>query len=118
MERWAGNGGPYPAPTRPPRQGRTRRRQARHTEITIASSSCAHCTVRFGHTRFEAYFFVRMAFEVLKIWGMSVPRQLLTPREASRMLGISYPTIKHWILAGKLKTIRTPGGHHRLSAAS
>jgi molybdopterin-binding protein len=34
------------------------------------------------------------------------------------MLGISYPTIKHWILAGKLKTIRTPGGHHRLTAAS
>ena len=34
------------------------------------------------------------------------------------MLGISYPTIKHWILAGKLNTIRTPGGHHRLTAAS
>jgi len=49
---------------------------------------------------------------------MSAQRQLLTPREASRMLGISYPTIKNWILAGKLKTIRTPGGHHRLTAAS
>src|SRR3954467_12134772 len=49
---------------------------------------------------------------------MSPQRQLLTPREASRMLGISYPTIKNWILTGKLKTIRTPGGHHRLSAAS
>jgi len=34
------------------------------------------------------------------------------------MLGISYPTIKNWILSGKLKTVRTPGGHHRLSAAS
>jgi molybdopterin-binding protein len=42
---------------------------------------------------------------------------LLTPREASRMLGISYPTIKKWILDGKLKTVRTPGGHHRLSEA-
>jgi molybdopterin-binding protein len=49
---------------------------------------------------------------------MSPQRQLLTPREASRMLGISYPTIKNWILSGKLKTIRTPGGHHRLTAAS
>lgn len=49
---------------------------------------------------------------------MSAQRQLLTPREASRMLGISYPTIKQWILAGKLKTVRTPGGHHRLTAAS
>lgn len=34
------------------------------------------------------------------------------------MLGISYPTIKNWILAGKLKTIRTPGGHHRITATS
>jgi len=49
---------------------------------------------------------------------MNVPRPFLTPREASRMLGISYPTIKNWILTGKLKTTRTPGGHHRLSMAS
>ena len=28
--------------------------------------------------------------------------------------GVSYPTIKQWILAGKLKTIKTPGGHHRI----
>ena len=34
------------------------------------------------------------------------------------MLGISYPTIKKWILEGKLKTVRTPGGHHRLTAAA
>jgi molybdopterin-binding protein len=34
------------------------------------------------------------------------------------MMGISYATIKKWILDGKLKTIRTPGGHHRLSEAS
>jgi molybdopterin-binding protein len=34
------------------------------------------------------------------------------------MLGISYPTIKKWILDGKLRTALTPGGHHRLTAAS
>ena len=39
---------------------------------------------------------------------------LLKPREAAVALGISYPTIKQWILAGKLKTIKTPGGHHRI----
>lgn len=49
---------------------------------------------------------------------MSAQRQLLTPREAARMLGISYPSIKNWILNGKLKTVLTPGGHHRLTAAS
>ncbi len=31
------------------------------------------------------------------------------------MLGISYSTIKQWILTGKLKTVQTPGGHHRVA---
>ena len=31
------------------------------------------------------------------------------------MLGISYPTIKQWILSGKLKSVQTPGGHHRIA---
>lgn len=44
--------------------------------------------------------------------------QLYTPREAARMLGISYPAIKKWILDGKIQTTRTPGGHHRLSTAN
>jgi molybdopterin-binding protein len=43
---------------------------------------------------------------------------MLTPREAARMIGISYPTIKQWILSGKLKTTTTPGGHHRVSEAT
>ena len=47
--------------------------------------------------------------------GMST---MLTPREAARLIGISYPTIKHWILTGKLKTSRTPGGHHRIAEAT
>lgn len=39
---------------------------------------------------------------------------MFTPREAARMLGISYPAIKQWILSGKLHTVPTPGGHHRI----
>ncbi len=39
---------------------------------------------------------------------------MLTPREAARLLGVSYATVKQWILSGKLKTVQTPGGHHRL----
>jgi molybdopterin-binding protein len=39
---------------------------------------------------------------------------MLTPREAARLIGISYATIKQWILAGRLKTMKTPGGHHRI----
>ena len=45
---------------------------------------------------------------------MTGNRHALTPREASKLLGISYPCIKKWILNGTLKTIRTPGGHHRI----
>jgi molybdopterin-binding protein len=44
--------------------------------------------------------------------------QMLTPREAARFLGISYPTIKQWILSGKLKTAQTPGGHHRVAQST
>ncbi|MGC1781793.1 MAG: helix-turn-helix transcriptional regulator [Acidobacteriaceae bacterium] len=43
---------------------------------------------------------------------------MLTPREAARLLGISYPTIKQWILAGKLKTKKTLGGHHRIAESA
>ncbi len=39
---------------------------------------------------------------------------LLKPREAATALGVSYATVKQWILAGKLKTVKTPGGHHRI----
>ena len=43
---------------------------------------------------------------------------LLKPREAAAALGISYATIKQWILTGSLQTIRTPGGHHRVPQSS
>ena len=41
-------------------------------------------------------------------------QRLLAPREAANILGISYPTLKQWIYRGKIKTARTPGGHHRV----
>ena len=39
---------------------------------------------------------------------------LLTPRQAAEKLGISYPAMKHWILAGRVRTVKTPGGHHQV----
>jgi len=39
---------------------------------------------------------------------------LLTPRQAAEKIGISYPALKHWILAGRIRTVKTPGGHHRV----
>ncbi len=42
---------------------------------------------------------------------------LLSPREAALRLGISYPTIKQWLYRGKIKGIKTPGGHYRIPEA-
>ncbi len=39
---------------------------------------------------------------------------MLTPRQAADKIGISYPALKHWILAGRIRTVKTPGGHHRI----
>jgi molybdopterin-binding protein len=41
-------------------------------------------------------------------------QRLLPPREAANILGISYPTLKQWIYHGKIKSAKTPGGHHRV----
>src|SRR5882757_7892782 len=53
-----------------------------------------------------------------KTVAMRSASPMLTPREAARLLGVSYATIKQWILSGKLKTVQTPGGHHRLTEAA
>ena len=38
-----------------------------------------------------------------------------TPREAAKHLNLSLSAIKNYIYANKLKTLKTPGGHHRIS---
>ena len=38
----------------------------------------------------------------------------ITPREAARRLGVSYPTVKQWIYKGSIRTRPTAGGHHRI----
>jgi molybdopterin-binding protein len=42
------------------------------------------------------------------------PDELLRPREAALQLRISFPTIKQWIYARKIRSVKTPGGHHRI----
>ena len=39
---------------------------------------------------------------------------LLSARDAAKILGISYPTVKQWIYKKKLRTVKTAGGHHRI----
>jgi molybdopterin-binding protein len=41
--------------------------------------------------------------------------ELMKPAEAARLAGVSYPTLKQWIYKGKIHSVRTAGGHHRVA---
>lgn len=41
--------------------------------------------------------------------------ELLKPAEAAKLAGVSYPTLKQWIYKGKIRSVRTAGGHHRIA---
>jgi excisionase family DNA binding protein len=43
------------------------------------------------------------------------PTDLIKTKQAAHLLGVTVQTIKNYIYSGKLKSYRTPGGHHRLS---
>ena len=40
--------------------------------------------------------------------------KLYTARDAAQVLGVSYASLKQWIYQGKVKTVKTQGGHHRI----
>ncbi len=40
--------------------------------------------------------------------------ELLRLRDAALQLRISFPTIKQWIYSGKIHSVQTAGGHHRI----
>jgi molybdopterin-binding protein len=41
--------------------------------------------------------------------------RLMRPRDAARLLGLSYPALKQWIYKAKIPAIRTAGGHYRVA---
>ena len=41
--------------------------------------------------------------------------ELLKPADAARIAGVSYPTLKQWIYKGKVQSVKTAGGHHRVA---
>ena len=42
--------------------------------------------------------------------------RLLTLTEVATVLRVDQGTVKRWIRKGKIRSIRTPGGHHRCFA--
>jgi len=45
------------------------------------------------------------------------PEIYFTPKQAADYFNLSLSTVKNYIYAGKLRTLKTPGGHHRISKA-
>jgi excisionase family DNA binding protein len=39
--------------------------------------------------------------------------ELLTPTEVARLFRVDPKTVTRWATAGKIRSIRTPGGHRR-----
>jgi molybdopterin-binding protein len=39
---------------------------------------------------------------------------MLKPQDAAKLIGVSYPTLKQWIYNAKVRSVKTPGGHHRI----
>lgn len=44
----------------------------------------------------------------------SVNASLLTPRQVAEAIGVSESSVKRWCDIGRLRTVRTPGGHRRI----
>ena len=40
--------------------------------------------------------------------------ELLKLNDAAKLVGVSYPTLKQWIYRGKIRSVKTAGGHHRI----
>ena len=43
--------------------------------------------------------------------------ELIKPLDAAKLVGVSYPTLKQWIYQGKIRSVKTAGGHHRIPRA-
>ena len=49
--------------------------------------------------------------------GHAVQPEILTPGEVALLLRVGPKTVSRWATAGRLRSIRTPGGHRRFMRA-
>ncbi len=59
---------------------------------------------------------VRVAMKAMELgsYDYMLRSDLLSPKQAAAMLGVTYQTIQNYIHTGKLKSYQTPGGRHRI----
>jgi len=58
----------------------------------------------------------KLIYNVAVVYCYGGCMKLYTVTEAAELLGVSPATVRAWSNQGKLKTIRTLGGHRRISA--
>ena len=46
--------------------------------------------------------------------ALLIQKEILNTSEAAELLNVTSQTIKNYIYSGKLKSLKTPGGHHRI----
>src|SRR5712671_5386320 len=73
---------------------------------TAAALGCASCNARP-----TVLYRVKEEYATM---ANGPPKKLYPLRDACKVLGVSYPALKQWIYKGKIKTVKTPGGHHRI----
>jgi len=59
---------------------------------------------------------VRVAVKAMELgsYDYILKSDLLSPKQAAAMLGVTYQTIQNYIYTGRLKSYKTPGGRHRI----
>ncbi len=51
---------------------------------------------------------------IVKLVLFRMSERLLRPKEACRLLGVSYVTLSRWIKEGEIRAVRTFGGKYRI----
>jgi len=64
----------------------------------------------FTHTKKT----MALASDKKKVSSELLTKEILNTREAAALLKVTPQTIKNYIYSGKLKALKTPGGHHRI----
>jgi molybdopterin-binding protein len=86
-------------------------RQSSHCEDLPAGRMRRSAFYGFGGSRYD---FGGTLMKRKSAKQRQLREEFLTPREAALQLRISFPTIKQWIYARKVRSVKTPGGHHRI----
>lgn len=60
-----------------------------------------------------------MSTTEIRVNGSTMPGggELMTPAEVAQAFRVDPKTVTRWAKAGRLSSVRTPGGHRRFSAA-